>query len=99
MVETTLGKERESGSLAVPQDRFTRMIRILVLLMFVELVVVILLVDLRLDTIEDGITGAHASNATVLRTYHDSRPEAARPHGVSVEMTGAAPSPPQGSHG
>jgi hypothetical protein len=67
------------------------MIRILVVLMLAELIVVILLIDLRLDGIEDSIARTRASSAPI-RTYH-SPPEAERPHFMSVEMTGfAAPS-------
>lgn len=76
----------------MPQDRFTRMIRVLVVLMLVELVVVILVIDLRLDGIEESIAHARASSAPVIRTYHDSRQPAARPHFSSAEMTGPAPS-------
>lgn len=45
------------------QDRMARMIRVLVILMFAELVVVILLVDYRLDAVEDAAPRAATPTA------------------------------------
>jgi len=66
------------------------MIRILVLLMFAELVVVVLLIDVRLDGVEAKVARA---GATVLRTYREPPPQPVRQHLASVELRGTKPLP------